>query len=251
MNQEILSPQNKLIKLVRKVIDDKKHRDATNLFVAESYRVVKQLIDSGIKLQNILLSKDSKYINQFKDVSIIPNSIFSQLSSLSNSDGVIGLFVKPKINFVIKQNKKYVILNKLQNPSNLGSIVRTCVAFNIDGIFITNDSVDIFHPTIIRSSMGSIFNIPIKFSTSLIDVIKDLKQNDYRCYATTINKNAKDINEINFASSSAIVFGNEGNGLNDNEIKLCDEQIYIKISPKIDSLNVASSVAIIAHKLTK
>jgi TrmH family RNA methyltransferase len=251
MKQEIISPQNKLIKLVKKIIGDKKYRDITNLFVGEGYRVVNQLIDSKVKLQNILISKNSKYINKFDDVSIIPDNIFTQISSLTNSDGVLGVFVKPKIDFNIQPNKKYIILNKLQNPNNLGSIIRTCVAFNIDGIFITNDSVDLFHPTIIRSSMGTVFNIPIKFSTSLMDVIKSLKQMNYQCYATTINKYAKDINTIDFSSSSAVVFGNEGNGLEEKDIKLCDTQIYIKISPKIDSLNVASTVAIIAHKLNK
>ena len=249
--QEILSPQNKLIKLVKKVSSDKKYRDATNLFVGDGYRVVKQLVDNNIKFQNILISKNSKYINQFKNATIIPNNLFTQLSSLSNSDGVLGLFIKPKTTLEIKQNKKYVILNKLQNPNNLGSIIRTCVAFNIDGIFITNDSVDLFHPTIIRASMGSLFVIPIKFSTSLIDIVNSLKQNGYRCYATTINKQAKDIKEIQFEQSSAIVFGNEGNGLSAKEISLCDQQIYVNISSKIDSLNVASTVAIIAHKLSQ
>jgi TrmH family RNA methyltransferase len=249
--QEILSPQNKLIKLIKKVISDKKYRDATNLFLGEGYRVVTQLLNHGVKSQNILVAKDSKYVTQFKDVSIIPSNIFSQLSSLANSDGVLGLFVKPKTTLEIKPNKKYIILNKLQNPNNLGNIIRTCVAFNIDGIFITNDSVDLFHPAIVRSSMGTLFGIPIKFSTSLVDVINNLKQNGYCCYATTINKQAKDINEITFENSSAVVFGNEGNGLNPKEISLCDKQIYIKISSHVDSLNVASTVAIIAHKLSQ
>lgn len=248
MNQEILSPQNKLIKLIKKLGNDKKYRDTTNLFIGETYRVVKQLIQSNVKYQNIVISKDSKYIDSFKNVSIVPPSIFKQLSSLSNSDGVLGVFIKPKTIFNIEQNRKYVILNKLQNPNNLGSIIRTCVAFDIDGIFITNDSVDLFHPTIVRSSMGTLFNIPIKFSTSLIDVVNVLKQNKYHCYATTLDKDAKNINEINFHSSSAVMFGNEGNGLSEKEIKLCDEQIYIKISSHVDSLNVASAVAIITHK---
>lgn len=251
MLQEIQSSDNKLIKLVKKVISDKKYRDATNLFVGEGYRVVQQLINNKVKPQNILLSKNCKYINRFRDAIIVNNNIFSQISSLSNSDGVIGLFIKPKISFVIQSNKKYIILNKLQNPNNLGSIIRTCVALNIDGLFITNDSVDLFHPSIIRSSSGSLFDIPIKFSTSLSDVINTLKNKQYKCYATTLNKNAKEIDSITFEKSSAVVFGNEGNGLDKKEIGLCDEQIYINISSKIDSLNVASTVAIIAHKLTK
>jgi TrmH family RNA methyltransferase len=251
MQQHIDSPQNRLIKLIRKLIDDKKQRDATNLFVGESYRVVKQLIDNNIVAQNIVVSSNSKYINEFKDASVVDSELFKKISYLSNPDGVMGVFVKPKKQLDIKTNGNYVILNKIQNPGNLGSIIRTCVAFNIDGVFITNDSVDLFHPNIIRSSMGTIFNMPIKVSTSLIDVIGALKQKHYRCYATTLSNNAKNINEIQFTNANAIVFGNEGNGLNEKEIKLCDEQVYIKISNDIDSLNVASAVAIITHKLNR
>jgi TrmH family RNA methyltransferase len=251
MEKYIESPNNKLIKLVYKVANDKKYRDSTNLFIGEGYRVVKQLIDSTIKPQNIIVSKDCKYINDLKQAIVVPNHIFNKISTLSNSDGVIGLFVKPKLEFNLQKNGKYIILNKLQNPNNIGSIIRTCIGLNISGIFITNDSVDLFHPTIIRASAGSLFNIPIKFSTSLIDVIHQLKNNGYKCYATTLNKNAKIIDDVNFGSSVAVLFGNEGNGLDAKDIKLCDEQIYIGISNKVESLNVATSVAIVAYKITR
>jgi TrmH family RNA methyltransferase len=252
--EKITSKQNKLIKSISKLFEDKKYRDTTNLFVAESFRVVNSLIKNGFQCRNLLVTHDSKYFSQVKQLeqqniftSVINNDIYNNLSLLANSDGVMGVFVRKNTPLVVSKNKKYIILNKIQNPGNLGTIIRTAVAFNIDGIFITNDTVDLYHPSVIRSTMGACFSIPIKFSTSLIDTINELKTNGYTCYATVLNNQSQIVRDVKFAESSAVLFGNEGNGLNDKEIKLCDKSVYIPISTKVDSLNVANASAIIMY----
>jgi TrmH family RNA methyltransferase len=256
--EKISSKDNKLIKSINKLLNDKKYRDTTNLFIAESFRVVNTLIKNGFKCRNLLMTHESKYFSQVKQleqqdifISVINDDIYKSISSLANADGVIGVFIKQHNQLVITKNKKYIILNKIQNPGNLGTIIRTAVAFNIDGIFITNDTVDLFHPSVIRSTMGVCFSIPIMFSTSLIDVIGELKKHDYTCYATVLNKQSQKVDDIKFADSSAVLFGNEGNGLNEKEIKLCDESIYVPISDKVDSLNVSNAAAIIMYLMKR
>jgi TrmH family RNA methyltransferase len=244
----ITSNSNKTIQLVKKLYSDKKYRDETNMFVVETYRVIKQLLINEYKFNFLIIANNSKYLNDFKNkenVYVVNEHIFDSISNVVNTDGIIGVFNKIKNNFVFQQNKKYIILDKIQNPNNLGSIIRNCVAFNIDGIIVTNDSVDIYNINVIRSSMGAVFFIPIKFSTSLIQIIKELKENQYKIYATAIENTATDLKHVKFEKNSAIIFGNEGNGINKNDLKLCDEIIYIPINNKIDSLNIASSVSIV------
>jgi TrmH family RNA methyltransferase len=181
---------------------------------------------------------------------MLPKSIFNNLTSLTTSDGLIGIFIKPKDNFNFKPSGNYVVLDRIQNPGNLGSIIRTAVGFQLDGVIISNDSVDLYNPNIIRSTMGSCFAVPIKFVTSLTDVIKQLQSHKLKIYATAISSDAKKLNEISFPKNGvAIIFGNEGNGLKDDVIKMSDETIYIPINNKIDSLNVAVAVGIVLYKL--
>jgi TrmH family RNA methyltransferase len=256
---KITSKDNKLIKSVRKLLDDKKYRDVTNLFVAESARVVETLIKNKILIRNVLVSADSKYFAKAKeyetqgiDIVLLPNSIFNSLTSLANSDGLIAVCNKPKTSINLVQNARYVVLDKIQNPGNLGTIIRTAVGFNFDGIIISNDSVDIFNPTIIRSTMGACFSIPIKIVTNLSDTITQLKKLNIKVYGTALNKTAKPLDSITFTQSSiAVVFGNEGNGLKESDLRLCDEIIYIPINNKIDSLNVSIAVGIILYQICK
>jgi TrmH family RNA methyltransferase len=254
---KITSKDNKLVKSTKKLLIDKKYRDLTNLFVAESYRVIDTLINNKINIRNLIVSSESKYFQLAKDyekngvdVVILPKNIFNSLTTLSTSDALIGIFNKPKNNFNIIKNGKYIILDRIQNPGNLGSIIRTAVGFNVDGIIISNDSVDLYNPNIIRATMGSCFSVPIKFVTSLVDTINQLHQQAFKIYATAISSNAKKLNEISFKQeSTAVIFGNEGNGLKEDVIKMCDEIIYIPVSAKIDSLNVSVAVGIVLYKL--
>jgi TrmH family RNA methyltransferase len=256
---KIVSKDNKLIKSTKKLFNDKKYRDLTNLFVAESQRVISTLKTNNIKIRNLLVSSESKYLkfaheceNQGVNFIELSQNIFNSLSSLNTSDGLIGIFNKPKNNFGITKNGKYVILDRIQNPGNLGSIIRTAVAFGINGIIISNDSVDLYHPNIIRATMGSCFNVPITFTTSLVNTINQLHQEKFKIYATALLPTAKNLNDIIFNNeSTAIIFGNEGNGLKNNILKICDDIIHIPIDKKIDSLNVAVTAGIVLYKLCK
>lgn len=254
--EKITSTQNKLIKAIKKLANDKKERDVTATFVAETQRVIETLIANGAKCRNLLIKEQSKafnYVKKYLDmgihIDIASPSIFDSVSTLANTDGMIAVFHKQKKVFDVKTGSKYIILDKIQNPGNLGTIIRTSVALNLDGIIITNDSVDLYHPTIIRGTMGSCFSIPIKISTSFKDTIDSLKAKGIKTYATTLIKDAKPINGVVFAPGCAVAFGNEGNGLAERDVKLCDEAVYVPINKNIDSLNVATAAAIVIYKM--
>jgi TrmH family RNA methyltransferase len=250
MEKTINSKDNKLIKLVRKLFTDKKVRNEMNMFVCETVRVVDMCLN--FKIVNILIASDSKYLTKYNqpEVVIVNSKIFASLSDLANSDGVIGVFFKPKIPFAITPNRPYVILDHIQNPGNLGSLIRSAVAFKMGGIVITNDSVDIYHPQIIRSTMGAIFKIGISISTNLLNTIALFKQNNFVVYATALTKDATDVNAVKFTKQSVVIFGNEGNGIDPQAIKQCDQTIYIPISSDVNSLNVGVAGGIIMQYLS-
>lgn len=251
MNTNIVA-NNKLIKFAKKLISDKKYRDSSNMFICETDKVVSNLISQNFKLINLLITNESKYLSKFKSNPLtrtVNSQTFRSISSLKNSDGVIGIFEKKNVNCNINTNGRYVILNKIQNPGNLGTIIRTCCAFNIDGIFITNDSVDLYHPETIRNTMGYIGLTPIKMFHNYFDLIQMLKAKKIKIYATALNEKAIDVNKVKLSKSFAIVFGNEGNGLNHKEIRACDQSIFIKTNPKVESLNVANATGIILSKI--
>ncbi len=243
---------SKLAKFAKKLISDKKYRDSSNMFICESTKVIKNIISQGYKLNYLLITRDSKYLNDFKSLPnawLISNQILRSISLLKNSDGTIAIFEK-KINKIqIKPDGKYLVLNKIQNPGNLGTIIRTACAFDIDGIYITNDSVDLFHPETIRSAMGYIGITLIAIYYNYFDVISLLQKNHIKVYATSLNEKSTDVNKVKLTKGMAVVFGNEGNGLNHKEIRVCDKSIYINTNPKVESLNVAVATGIILSKI--
>lgn len=242
----------KTIRFTKKLISNKKYRDSSNMFVCESAKVIKNIISQGYKLVNLLITNNSKYFNDFRslpNVLLINAQTSKSISSLKNSDGTIAIFEK-KINKIqIKSDGKYLILNKIQNPGNLGTIIRTACAFDINGIYITNDSVDLYHPETIRNTMGYIGITPITTYYNYFDVISLLQKNHIKVYATALNQKSIDVNKVKLTKGIAIVFGNEGNGLNHKEIRVCDQSIYINTNHKVESLNVAIAAGIILSKI--
>jgi TrmH family RNA methyltransferase len=254
MNKTIInSIDNKLVKSVKKLYSDRKYRLSTNLFVCDGYRIVKHMMTNGIEIRNIIVRADCKYISEFSkcdNLVFLSNSIFDRISDLKNADGIMCICIKPKPNFVLTATN-YVIFNKIQNPNNLAGMIRTCQAFDIAGIVITNDSVDYYHPSVIRGSMGSSCTCNLKVVTDFNQAINlfNTSANNYCIYATGLTSNATSINQVKFKKPCVIVFGNEGNGLKDIEIKKCNQCLKIPINDKIDSLNVNVSCGIILYKL--
>ncbi|MDR0752651.1 MAG: RNA methyltransferase [Mycoplasmataceae bacterium] len=243
----ITSKNNNTIKLVTKLINNKKDRDEKGLFICETYRVFKQLENLNLEYVFIILNKNTKYFNEFKNkknIYVVDEKIFNSISVLKSSDGIILCYKKIKNELKLEKKDKYIILDKIQNPKNLGNICRTACAFGITNLIIINGSVDIYNIETIRSSMGSVFNVKIYYSTNLKIVLEKLDNLQIPTYATSLTRNAKSILETKFPSSFAIGFGNEGNGIDKNDLVRFKNNIFIPISSNVDSLNINNAVAI-------
>ena len=248
--QEIISKENKIVKKVNKLFVDKKYRESTNMFVCESYRVIKAFIDNKFKLDLIFVTKNSKYFNIVKNnekAILIDQKIYDSISELKNGDGLIAIFYIPKKDET-KIDERIIILDQIQNPNNMGAILRSAAAFNMKQIILANSCVDIYNPKVIQSSMGYGYNLSIKFVTDLKQTIRSLQAKNIKVYATTINNNAVKLNKTKLGKC-AVVLGNEGNGIKNDIIAICDKSIYIPMNKDVDSLNISIAASIIMCKI--
>ena len=143
-------------------------------------------------------------------------------------------------------NGNIIILDNLQDPGNLGTIIRSSVAFNIDAIIISDTSVDLYNPKVVRATEGMIFNLNI-IRRNLEEVIPVLKNLGYKIVGTDVNEGV-DVRNIS-KENVAIVIGNEGSGMSENVKKLCDEFINIKINKSCESLNAGVAASIIMYEV--
>ena len=140
-----------------------------------------------------------------------------------------------------------LILDNIQDPGNLGTIIRSAVAFSISTIIVSPDTVSIYNSKVLRSTQGLLFdvNIIVRDISSAID---DLKQNGYKIYGTKVD-NGKNLKDIDSTNKYAVIMGNEGSGVNKDILDKCDEYIYIPMNEKCESLNVGVATSIILYEM--
>ena len=179
---------------------------------------------------------------------ILSDYLFGKISNLKSPDGII--FVVPlkviKLNFT--KNGNYFGVVDLQNPNNLGAIIRSIFAFNINGLFLIGNCVDIFHPDVIRASMGYVFQIPVMFFKDFSLFLKFIKNNKINLLALANKTNAITLNQYKIKTNNCFLLGNEGNGLKNDMIKQCHKALKIEIE-NVESLNVIAVVSIVSYYL--
>ena len=215
-------------------LKEKKYRDEAGLFLIEGDHLIKEALKKQMVVSTIGL-------NETYDYTVNPE-ILKKLSS--QKSGVKEIAVVKKIEEKKVEGDKILILDNNQDPGNLGTIIRSAVAFNISTIILSDDCVDLYNDKVIRSSEGMIFNINI-VRKKLIEIIPKLKENGYTIYATTVNGKGYFEND----SKIALVIGNEGNGIKKDILSLCDKNITIKMNKDCESLNAGVAASILMYEL--
>jgi len=237
----ITSIDNVKIKELKK-LRQKKYRDMSNKFLVEGIHLVEEAHKSNL-LEEIYVLENSN-INMGVRTIYISNKVMKYLSSLESTSMIIGL-VRKKEN-INKLGNKIMYLDNIQDPGNLGTIIRSSYAFSLDTLIISNDSVDLYNDKVIRASQGMIFrqNILIKDFNFLLD----LKNNGYTIYGTDVKK-GNNIKDIETNEKSVIIIGNEGQGIKDSIRNICDKFIYIDMNKDCESLNASIAASIIMYEL--
>lgn len=236
------SVNNPKIKELSK-LKTKKIRDKQNMFLIEGIHLVKEAYDSGL-LKELLLLEGTEFQLDV-ETNYITENVLKHLSQVESPSGIIGICRAKEMTL---QGKKLLILDSVQDPGNIGTIIRSSVAFNIDTIIINDKCADIYSDKVIRSSQGMIFktNIVKKDLSKFLNEIKG----KIPIYGTKVT-GGKSLKKLEKISEFAIIMGNEGKGVSENLLQLCDEYLYIPMNKACESLNVGVATSIILYELTK
>ena len=238
----ITSVNNEHIKEINK-LKEKKYRDLTNTFLIEGEHLVYEAAKRNLVKELIVLEGEDFYLNEVQ-ITYVSKEVMKKLSSMDSYPNVIGVCNK-KEEENIKGN--VLILDDIQDPGNLGTIIRSAVAFNIDTIILSPKTVDLYNSKVIRSTQGMIFHINI-IVKDLEEIINKLQEDNYKIYGTKVD-NGNDVRNINNIDKYALVIGNEGNGMSEKVSNLCDEYLYIKMNDKVESLNAGVAASILLYEL--
>lgn len=250
--EKITSKNNNLIKNIKKLFTSRKERTQSKKFVLEGARLCFDVLNSTYSVDTFLVTEKmlQKYESECekmekiaKNSFLISDEVASKLSETENTQGVFAVCNAKENENRILPNNKYIALDNVQDPSNLGAIIRTAEALGINGA-ICYHSCDVFNPKALRASMGSILRLPIIISDDLVLDIENAKLDGFKVYATVPDRGAKDITTIDFPKSSICIIGNEGNGIS-NEVKsVSNTLITINMLGRAESLNASMAGAI-------
>lgn len=252
----ITSRDNSLIKLVCGLKDSARERKKNASFVLEGLRICFDAYDNGIKFDKLIVS-DSALLKFEKDIEklslkaekcfCLPDSLFSKIASTDSPQGIIIIAKIPDKKGEISKIGRYIALENLSDPSNLGAIARTAEALGVSGILVSKGTVDPYSPKVLRASMGTLVRMPLFVCDDLMDFITKNGLNPYAC---VIDKDAAPIESVEFSDGDVLLIGNEANGLTD-EVKSASTRVTITMRGKAESLNAAAAAAIAMWEMIK
>jgi TrmH family RNA methyltransferase len=237
----ITSRDNSRIKHLRKLLD-KKNSLNESLFVIEGENLISEAIKSNLLTELYVL--EGEECNFDFEYDYVTLDVMKSISSLSSTPRLIG--VSKYINKKSPLNK-VVLLDGVQDPGNVGTIIRNCVAFGVDTIVLSKGSVNPYNDKVLRSTGGMIYNINIIIS-DLESIINKLKENNIKIYGTSL-KSSISLENMPKSDKFAIIFGNEGNGVSDNILSKCDINVRIDMERDCESLNVGVSSGIVLYHM--
>ncbi|WP_300348689.1 RNA methyltransferase [Clostridium sp.] len=248
---EIESKNNNLFKEIKK-LKEKKHRVKNNKYIIEGLRFLDEALKSGVSIDSIIFTENFKEKNE-EFFSNIPENIrliqmnevlLKQLCSTENPQGVLG--VVNMQNKELKGGELVILVDKVQDPGNMGTIIRTAHAAGASGIIMTKGTVDIYNDKTLRSTMGSIFYIPVVEDDSL-EYVKSLKEEGYKLVVSSL-QGKNNFFEENLQGKVIIAVGNEGNGVSDEVYGISDIKVKIPMPGNAESLNVAVATSVMIYE---
>ena len=236
------STDNLKIKNIKKLYT-KKYRDESNLFIVEGEHLVEEAAKNNM-LEEVLILDGYDY--EYTNKNYVSLNVMKYISELDSAPSIIGICKKISEK---ELGNKILVLDDIQDPGNLGTIIRSSVAFNVDTIVLSKNSVDMYNSKVIRATQGMIFNINI-IERDLDIFMDELKNDGYKLYGTRVD-NGKNVKEVEKNIKTCIIMGNEGKGVRKSILDMCDEYIYIDMNTSCESLNVAVATSIILYELDK
>ena len=236
------------------------------LFVAEGEKVVRRLLESDFEVVSLLLPERwyqeyseliAKRPEQQIEVFTAEKELLEKLTGFSFYQGVLAIGRVPKpvsLESVMDravEPKLLVALDEISNAPNMGGLIRSCVAFGADALVVGETCCSPYLRRSVRSSMGTIFKLPIVESANLRESMEMMKRAGLRAIAAHAHSQQRSVSEVDFAGDCVVVLGNEEKGLSAGVLELCDEQVVIPMQKEVDSLNVGTAGAIFLYEVNR
>jgi len=256
----ITSKDNETIKHIRK-LKEKKYRDEFNEYIIEGIKLIKEAINEKAEIKTIIVCDNcdkNETIEQNMMYEIakyncvyVDEKIFSHITEVQNPQGILAVIGKGNKEEKIDYSQDMiVILDDIQDPGNLGTILRTVDSAGLKQIIVSKKSGDAYNPKVVRSTMGAIFRVNIIESQNLVNTIKDIQKNKFKVLATALETNDT-IYDIDFSEKVAIVIGNEANGVSKEVLEIADNKVKIPMLGKTESLNAAVATGIVIYEYVR
>ena len=241
----ITSVDNKKIKKYVS-LKNSKNRKEEGLFIVEGLHMCYEANKSGLLVDLIMLDNTNISFNYTGEITYVTENVLKKVSNLVNPTGIIGVCRIPDNKEIV--GNRILVLDDIQDPGNIGTIIRSANAFNVDTIILSNNSVDIYNDKVLRSTQGMIFNMNIIYG-DLFDIIPKLHEEGYLILGTNVSDGV-DVRSVN-TNKYALIMGNEGQGVKPEIQDMCDKKLYIKMNPNCESLNVGVATSILLYELNR
>jgi RNA methyltransferase, TrmH family len=253
--EKITSTKNPKIKNFRQ-LQKAGERKKQNLFIVEGRKEIDKALDAGYAIDQVFYCPDileaaflKMIIDKLRDhtrINDVSRQVYNHITYRNDVEGIIA-WVVPRTHTLkeisLRKNPLILVLDGVEKPGNLGAMLRTADAAGLDAVILCNPQTDIYNPNVIRSSLGTVFTVPVGLATSH-QTIAWLKDHQISIFCTSLDA-AEPYVQLNFASPSAIVMGTEATGISNEWLEASDRNIIIPMYGQVDSLNVSVSAAIV------
>ncbi|MBM7701263.1 TrmH family RNA methyltransferase [Metabacillus iocasae] len=248
--KRIDSIKNPQVKTWKK-LHTKKERDKSGLFFIEGFHLVEEALKTKAIIKELIITEQTEIPAHWNidDVSVImvTDDIMKMISETETPQGIAAICYQQTNEEVLHTAQKILLLDAVQDPGNLGTIIRTADAAGVEVVVIGEGSVDTYNGKVIRSTQGALFHLPV-IKKDLHEVVKQLKERDVKLYGTSL-ENGQPYTDVQPSSSVALIVGNEGNGVSKELLEATDTNLYIPIYGKSESLNVAVATGVLLYYL--
>ena len=260
---KITSKDNPSVKLAIRLMTSARERRKSGLIICEGARLCRDAAESGVTVKelfctSVALEKYRDYlevlIEKAGEVFEISDEISKKISNTESTQGIFIVAATPKVESNLNNlnaSGQYVLLENLQDPSNVGAIFRTAEALDVDGIILNDGCASCFSPKALRAGMGAMFRIPIFFTNDAPADMTAAVERNMRPMAPVPGEGASDVRGIRFFKGAIMCIGNEGNGLSDELIGACPEKVTIPMNGRAESLNAATAAAILMWEMMR
>ncbi len=258
----ITSSQNPLIKEI-KALKTKKYRDKNKIFFIEGIKFVEEAIKYNAEIIKVLVSEKflktssgNKILSLINfegcEVFLLSQKLFNEVSDTENPQGIMAIIKQNQslLNTFENANNFYLILDTIQDPGNLGTIIRTADAAGVTGVILSKGCVDLYNPKVLRATMGSIFHLPVFFSEDIIETISNIRSKGIKIIAAFLNGSVSCF-EMDAIDNIAVIIGNEANGISEELAAQADLLVKIPMPGKAESLNASIAAALIMFEVVR